>query len=48
MGKKKSYKVYQVSVTNQELQKKLDKIKDNKAVNFSATIEIILEKHFHV
>jgi len=48
MGKLKSYKVYQVSVTNTDLQKKLDKIKDNKKINFSATIEEILEKAYHV
>jgi len=44
----KNYKVYQVSVTNLKLQEKLDKIKENKTINFSATIETILEKHYHV
>lgn len=48
MSKTKSYKVYQVSVTNTKLQEKLDKIKENKKINFSATIEEILEKHYHV
>jgi len=48
MGKPKLYKVYQVSITNLDLQKKLDKIKKDKASNFSKTIEIVLEKHYHV
>ena len=46
MGKIKSYKVYNISVTNLELQKKLDKIKEDKKINFSATIEEILVKKY--
>ena len=48
MGKPKLYKVYQISITNLDLQKKLDKIKKDKTTNFSKTIEIVLERHYHV
>ena len=41
-----NYKVYQISVTDSALQKKLDKIKEDKKINFSATIEEILIKHY--
>jgi len=46
--KKKNYKVYQVSVTNLDLQKKLDKIINDPTKNFSASVSQILEKHYHV
>jgi len=43
-----TYKIYNISITNEKLQKKLDKDKENAEINFSAKVQKILEKSYNV